>query len=419
MGRPDEGHDGVPSKESTGHGSHEVVAGSDGHAVADSDGHAVAESDSHAAKKDYTEAELDAMTRDELVKLGTERDGVDVAYRRERFPVPGTRAEKRAERAVAFWFAVSGIAAAALIGVYLFWPWKFKPADEEGHTAYSLFTPLVGVTFGVAVLVIGVAVVLIRKMFIPAELSIQDRHDGPSPEVERRTLVAELTDALDTSTLARRKLITRTAGAGVGVLGVGALLVFVGGMVKNPWAKREKSPLWVSGWTPDFEGETIYIRRDTGRPEDVVLVRPEDMDAGAMETVFPWKEKWRGDEHATLQSLRGIRNAVMMIRLRTEDAQKAIKRKGQESFNYGDYFAYSKICTHLGCPTSLFESQTNKILCPCHQSQFLATEWGKPVFGPAARALPQLPITVNSEGYLVANGDFIEPLGPAYWERRS
>ncbi|GAD83244.1 cytochrome bc1 complex Rieske iron-sulfur subunit [Nocardia asteroides] len=369
--------------------------------------------------REPTEAELDAMTRDELVELGTARDGVDVAYRGERWPVPGTRAEKRAERAVTFWFAISGLAAAALIGVFLFWPWEWKGNGDEGHAAYSLFTPLVGLTFGIAVLVIGIAVVLIRKRFIPAEISIQQRHDGPSDEVERRTLAAELQDALDTSTLGRRKMMLGTAGAGVGVLGIGALLVFVGGMVKNPWAKGDKSPLWVSGWTPDFPGETIYIRRDTGRPQDVVLVRPEDLDAGAMETVFPWKEKWRGDEHATLQSLRGIRNAVMLIRLRTADAEKAIKRKGQESFNYGDYFAYSKICTHLGCPTSLFEQQTNRILCPCHQSQFSATEWGKPVFGPAARALPQLPITVNSEGFLVANGDFIEPLGPAFWERRS
>lgn len=237
--------------------------------------------------------------------------------------------------------------------------------------------------------------------------------------MERRTLVAELQDALDTSTLGRRKLITRTAGLGVGALGIGALFLFVGGMVKNPWAKGDKSPLWVSGWTPDYPGQTVYLRKDTGRPEDVVLVRPEDLDAGGMETVFPWKEEWRGNEEETLQSLRGIRNAVMLIRLRTADAQKAIKRKGQESFNYGDYFAYSKICTHLGCPTSLYEQQTNRILCPCHQSQFLATEWGKPIFGPAARALPQLPITVNTEGYLVAQHDFIEPLGPAYWERRS
>ncbi|GGN94765.1 cytochrome bc1 complex Rieske iron-sulfur subunit [Nocardia rhizosphaerihabitans] len=369
--------------------------------------------------REPTEDELDAMTRDELVELGTARDGVDVAYRGERWPVPGTRAEKRAERAVTFWFAISGLAAAALIGVFLFWPWEWKGNRQEGHQAYALFTPLIGLTFGISVLVIGIAVVLIRKRFIPAEISIQQRHDGPSDEVERRTLAAELQDALDTSTLGRRKMMLGTAGAGVGVLGIGSLLVFIGGMVKNPWAKRDKSPLWVSGWTPDYPGETIYIRRDTGRPEDIVLVRPEDLDAGAMETVFPWKEKWRGDSHATLQSLRGVRNSVMLIRLRTEDAEKAIKRKGQESFNYGDYFAYSKICTHLGCPTSLFEQQTNRILCPCHQSQFSATEWGKPVFGPAARALPQLPITVNSEGFLVANGDFIEPLGPAFWERRS
>ncbi|MFF5036541.1 cytochrome bc1 complex Rieske iron-sulfur subunit [Nocardia salmonicida] len=369
--------------------------------------------------REPTEDELDAMSRDELVELGTNRDDVDVVYRNERWPVPGTKAEKRAERAVTFWFAVSGLAAAALIGVFLFWPWEWKGYGDEGHSAYSLFTPLVGLTFGISVLVIGIAVVLIRKRFIPAEISIQQRHDGPSDEVERRTLAAELQDALDTSTLGRRKMMLGTAGAGVGVLGIGALLVFVGGMVKNPWAKRDKSPLWVSGWTPDYPGETVYIRRDTGRPGDIVLVRPEDLDAGSMETVFPWKEKWRGDEHATLESLRGIRNAVMMIRLRTEDAEKAIKRKGQESFNFGDYFAYSKICTHLGCPTSLFEQQTNRILCPCHQSQFLATEWAKPVFGPAARALPQLPITVNSEGFLVAAGDFIEPLGPAFWERRS
>ncbi len=368
---------------------------------------------------DLTEEQLDALSRDELVELGTKMDGVDVAYRAPRWPVPGTRAEKRAERQVAMWFGISALSAVALIGVFLFWPWSYKSRNDEGNAAYSLYTPLVGLSLGIAVLAIGIAVVLIRKKFIPAEISIQDRHDGKSSETNRRTLAAELQDALDTSTLARRKMITRTAGLGAGLLGIGALFVFVGGMVKNPWAKGDKSPLWVSGWTPDYPGQTVYLRRDTGRPEDIVLVRPEDLDAGAMETVFPWKEEWRGDSHETLQSLRGIRNSVMLIRLRTADAEKAIKRKGQESFNYGDYFAYSKICTHLGCPTSLFEQQTNRILCPCHQSQFSATEWGKPVFGPAARALPQLPITVNSEGYLVANGDFIEPLGPAFWERRS
>lgn len=368
---------------------------------------------------DPTEEQLDAMSRDELVELGTARDGVEVVYRAPRWPVPGTRAEKRAERQVALWFAISALAGAALIGVFLFWPWEYKSRHEDGNGIYSLATPLYGLLLGIAVLAVGVAAVLIRKKFIPHEISIQTRHDGPSDEVDRRTLGAQMSDALETTTLGRRKMITRTAGLGVGVLGIGALFVFVGGLIKNPWAKGDKSPLWVSGWTPDYPGQTIFLRKDTGRPEDIVLVRPEDLDGGAMETVFPWKEEWRGNEEETLHSLRGIRNAVMLIRLRTADAEKAIKRKGQESFNFGDYFAYSKICTHLGCPTSLFEQQTNRILCPCHQSQFSATEWGKPVFGPAARALPQLPITVNSEGFLVANGDFVEPLGPAFWERRS
>ncbi|WP_026343142.1 ubiquinol-cytochrome c reductase iron-sulfur subunit [Nocardia sp. BMG111209] len=366
-----------------------------------------------------SEDRLDEMSQEELVALGTKLDGVDVVYREPRWPVPGTRAEKRAERQVAFWFLVSALSGAGLIGVFLFWPWRYKSRDESGAGIYSLTTPLYGLLLGLSVLAIGVAMVLIRKKFIPVEISIQDRHDGPSPAVDRRTLVAQLQDSLETSTLARRKMITRTAGLGIGVLGVGALLVFVGGLIKNPWAQRDKSPLWVSGWTPDYPGQTVFLRKDTGRPDDVVLVKAEDLDAGAMETVFPWKEEWRGNEEETLQSLRGIRNAVMLIRFRTEDAQKAIKRKGQESFNYGDYFAFSKICTHLGCPTSLFEQQTNRILCPCHQSQFSALEWGKPIFGPAARALPQLPITVNTEGYVVAAGDFIEPLGPAYWERRS
>jgi len=176
----------------------------------------------------------------------------------------------------------------------------------------------------------------------------------------------------------------------------------------------------VSGWTPRYPGETIYLRRYT--PEDtsrIELVKPGESVPGSMETVFPFRESQRGHDEELLEAFHGIRDAVMLIHLRTADAESAIKRKGQESFNYGNYFAFSKICTHLGCPTSLFEQQTNRILCPCHQSQFSATEWGKPIFGPAARALPQLPITVNDEGYMVAAGDYLEPLGPAFWERKS
>ncbi|MGN5240624.1 MULTISPECIES: cytochrome bc1 complex Rieske iron-sulfur subunit [unclassified Rhodococcus (in: high G+C Gram-positive bacteria)] len=360
---------------------------------------------------------LDQMSRDDLVELGTNLDGVDVVFRKDRWPVEGTRAEKRAERNVAAWFILAGIAGLAFIGVYLFWPWEYQSIDDPQYGWYNLYTPLLGLTLGLSILGVGVGAVQFTKKFIPEEVSIQDRHDGPSAEVDRKTIVAELTDSLETSTFTRRKLVKRTAIFGGGALGVG-LIMPLGGLIKNPWAEGDDSSLWVSGWTPRYQGETIYLRRDTGRPQDIVLVRPEDLDAGGMETVFPFREADRGDDHALLDGLRGIRNAVMLIRLRTDDAERAIKRKGQESFNYGDYFAFSKICTHLGCPTSLYEQQTNRILCPCHQSQFDALEYGKPIFGPAARALPQLPITVNEEGFLVANGDFIEALGPAFWERR-
>ncbi|NUT05511.1 MAG: Rieske (2Fe-2S) protein, partial [Hamadaea sp.] len=77
------------------------------------------------------------------------------------------------------------------------------------------------------------------------------------------------------------------------------------------------------------------------------------------------------------------------------------------------------ICTHAGCPASLYEQQTNRLLCPCHQSQFLITDNARPIFGPAARRLPMLAIGVDDEGYLFARRDFDVSVGPAYWERPS
>ena len=79
--------------------------------------------------------------------------------------------------------------------------------------------------------------------------------------------------------------------------------------------------------------------------------------------------------------------------------------------------AYSKICTHIGCPVALYEQTTHHILCPCHQSTFNAPQGATVIFGPAPRPLPQLPLMVDSDGYLAAAGDFNEPVGPSFWER--
>ena len=376
--------------------------------------------------------ELAEMSREDLVKLGTALDGVEVLYREPRWPVEGTRAEKRAERRVASWLMLGGFSGLALLLIFLFWPWEWKPEGAPGNIWYTLATPLYGLTFGLSILSIGIGAVLFQKKFIPEEIAVQDRHDLQSSEVDRKTIVAELTDTLDSSTLPRRKMIMASLGIGLGAFGVGTLVAFIGGLIKNPWkpvvqtSEGPTAELWTSGWTPKFKGETIFLTRSTGKYEDGLLIkiRPEDIAAGGMETVFPWRES--DGDGSTVEShekisgiMMGVRNPVMLIRIKPNDRTKVVKRQGQESFNYGDLFAFTKVCSHLGCPASLYEQQTYRILCPCHQSQFDLIHFAKPIFGPAARALAQLPITIDKDGYLVANGNFIEPVGPAFWERKT
>ncbi|HEY7052002.1 MAG TPA: ubiquinol-cytochrome c reductase iron-sulfur subunit [Mycobacterium sp.] len=379
------------------------------------------------------DSELAEMSRDDLVKLGTQLDGVDVIYKETRWPVAGTRAEKRAERRVAFWLLLGGFCGLALLLIFLFWPWEWKAEGEHGNLLYTLATPLYGLTFGLSILSIGIGAVLYQKKFIPEEIAVQDRHDGPSSEVDRKTIVAELTETLETSTLPRRRLIKMSLGVSLGAFGVGTLIAFIGGIIKNPWRPVVKTyegltaELWTTPWTPRFTGETIYVTSSVGDsgPEPLLIkVRPEDVDAGGMLTVFPWRES---DGDGTTPESReniskimmNVRSPVMLIRIKPNDMHKVVKRQGQESFNYGDLFAFTKVCSHLGCPASLYEQQTYKILCPCHQSQFDLLHFARPIFGPAARALAQLPITIDKQGYLVANGNFIEPVGPAFWERKT
>ena len=379
-----------------------------------------------------SDEDLAAMSTQELVQLGGRMDGVETVLKEPRWPVEGTRAEKRAERGVASWLLLGGVMGLALVGAFLFWPWQYKPNGAEGNFLYTLATPIYGVTFGLSILAIGVGAVLYQKRFIPEEISIQQRHDGQSSEFDRRTAAANLVGAFEDSTIKRRKLIGMSLGIGLGAFGLGTLVAGLGGIIKNPWkpvvptANGLKAVLWTSDWTPRFNGETIFLGRATGRPGEspFVKIRPEDLDAGGMETVFPWREE-DGDgttveSHERLTHISmGVRNPVMLIRIKPVDMPRVIKRQGQESFNFGELFAYTKVCSHLGCPSSLYEQQTYRILCPCHQSQFDALHFARPIFGPAARALAQLPITIDKDGYLVANGDYIEPVGPAFWERRS
>jgi ubiquinol-cytochrome c reductase iron-sulfur subunit len=365
-----------------------------------------------------SEEELGQITRDELVRLGSKLDGVELVEYPDPWPVKGTRAEKRAERQVAFWFALAGIAGLAFVVAFIWWPAKYVAPDQDGYLMYSLYTPVIGLTLGVAILGIGIGVLNYTRKFIPHELAVQQRHDGGSAELDKATILANLADAGNRSTIARRPMIKRSLLFSGGVLGLALTALPLGSLLRNPHAQSANAAgLLHTPWLHTKKGEKVFLRRATGNDE-VSLVRPEDMDAGAMETVFPYRET---DTHEDWEKvLHAGDSPVMLIRLRPQDAARVIKHQGQEDYNYGDYYAYTKICSHLGCPTSLYEQRSNRILCPCHQSQFDALQYAKPVFGPATRKLAQLPITVDPEtGYFISTSDFNEPVGPAYWERRS
>jgi ubiquinol-cytochrome c reductase iron-sulfur subunit len=341
---------------------------------------------------DYTPEQLAAMRREELDRLGARYDGVEILHV-DRGPEPGSALEKRAVRQVGTLFGLAGLCALLFVLVYVGSGW-FLPdwhwtVGEQGWSA--LFTPVLGLLMGLALAFVGIGLVLFTKKLLPHETAVQDKHDGS--HFDRVTAGATLVSGYHNSGLARRKLITRSLlfmGGGLGLM----LIMPLGGLIKNP---NKGNPLGTTEWA-----KGVRLVRNDGTP-----IRPGDQEPGSLETVFP----------AVPGGNRAADAATMLIRLRPEQVQALHPRAGQRDFAYGEYVAYSKICTHAGCPVSLYEQETSRILCPCHQSQFDVTQGAKPVFGPATRPLPQLPIDVDDEGFFVARSDYHEAVGPTYWNR--
>jgi len=340
---------------------------------------------------------LASMSREELARLGARLDGVELVEYGDRYE-PGSPADKRAERKVARWFLLAGMLGLAFVVVFIWWPAGYQPATSDKQLMYALYTPMIGITLGGAIFAFGIGVIALAKKIAPHEVAVQQRHEGMSAEVDRRTLGAEVMDTGDKMGIKRRGILKGSLALAGGAIGLVAVVPILGGFIKNPWAKGVGSDLWVTGWAP-VGGKKVRLAQFDGTP-----VRPEDMEAGALATVFPGVPGG-----AKLSD-----SAVMLVRLRPNDPVRI--RDGQEGFEFGDYYAFSKVCTHVGCPTSLYEQQTGRILCPCHQSQFDINDGCRSVFGPATRPLPQLPIELDDEGYFVARHDFIEAVGPGFWE---
>jgi ubiquinol-cytochrome c reductase iron-sulfur subunit len=342
--------------------------------------------------EDYTPEQLAAMSPAELDALGASYDGVRVLHV-DPPPAPGSSLERRATRQVGLLFGLAGLFAFAFVVIYVGSGWFLPDWHFEIGSGFwdALFTPLLGVTMGISLFCVGAGLVVFTKKLLPHETAVQEKHD--SSHLERVTTGASLVQGFHNSGLARRKLITRSLlfmGGGLGLM----LLIPIGGLVKNP---NKGNALGTTSW-----GKGVRLLRDDGTP-----IRPGDQEPGSLSTVFPAVPGGNRESDA----------ATMLIRLRPEQVAAEIPREGQEGFGYGDYVAFSKICTHAGCPVSLYEQETSRILCPCHQSQFDVTQGAKPVFGPATRSLPQLPITVDDEGYFVARSDYPEAVGPTYWNR--
>ena len=341
---------------------------------------------------DWTPEQLAAMDREELDRLGARHDHVEILHV-EPGPEPGSPLEKRAIKQVGGLFTAAGVFAFLFVVAYVGsgwflpdWHWE---VDESGWSAF--FTPVLGLLMGLSLLCVGVGLVLFTKKLLPHETAVQAKEEGS--HFDRVTTGGTFTTWGHRSGLARRKLITRSLllmGGGVGLM----LIMPLGGLIKNP---NKGNPLGQTSWR-----DGVRLVRDDGSP-----IRPGDQEPGSLETVFPAVEG--GNRQADA--------ATMLIRLRPEQLEDLQPPPGQADFGYGDYVAYSKICTHAGCPVSLYEQETSRILCPCHQSQFDVTQGAKPIFGPATRKLPQLPITVDDEGFFVARSDYIEAVGPTYWNR--
>jgi Rieske Fe-S protein len=133
-----------------------------------------------------------------------------------------------------------------------------------------------------------------------------------------------------------------------------------------------------------------------GRP-----LRVDDLDVGGVETVFP-------EGHVGAPAA-----ATLLLRLPPNATPGLARRDWVQSGN----IAYSKICTHAGCPVAIYREQSLELYCPCHQSVFDVVDGARPVAGPATRALPQLGLDVDRAGYLIARGDYVEPVGPDSWWR--
>jgi quinol---cytochrome c reductase iron-sulfur subunit len=272
-----------------------------------------------------------------------------------------------AERVTVACFLFAALAAAGLAVVY----------------ALGGQPQLEGALLGGAFLTLGTGLVLWAHHFLARGPFEEHREPLPSPPRER----AEFEESLERQgVVTRRRLLLGSFIGAVGALGV-AFLFPVRSLGPSPGKTLERTP---------------WRRGSHAITEDGRRVRAADVPLEGLVTVFPEGHPGSAD------------GQVVLIRVHPDRLHLP---PGRRDWAPDGLVAYSKVCTHAGCPVGLYQAKLGELLCPCHQSSFDALRGAVPVFGPAARALPQLPLAIDSDGFVVAQSDFTEPIGPAYWNR--
>jgi ubiquinol-cytochrome c reductase iron-sulfur subunit len=307
------------------------------------------------------------------------------------------KAADRVERQVATMFTLAGILAlGACVGYFAI------PRDavlEFGPLSGNANNMTIGLCLGVALFLIGAgAIQWAKKLMVDTEI-VEYRHSASATPEQRADIIEGFQVGAAESGFGRRKLIRRSLIGAMALLGLPAI-VLLRDLGPAPGRKLYNT-IWAQG---------IRVVNDvTLRP-----IKPSDLVVGQLVNGAPANLAPMQEESAVEYQNAKAKAAVIVVRIAPNEIRPPA---GRENWGIDGILCYSKICTHVGCPISLYEQTTHHVLCPCHQSTFDLADGAKVIFGPAARPLPQLPLAVDAEGYLVAQSGFTEPVGPSFWER--
>ncbi len=327
----------------------------------------------------------------------------DVEHRPRRSDLD-PKAARRVERQITLMFLLSMVMVVLFVIAYV--------SLNSTQTVYIPVLGLVGaqnlalgVTFGAAIFFIGAGAIQWAKKLMPDVEVVQDRHRLASTSDQDAAAAAQYERGKEESGFAAYRILRRTL---IGALALFPIPLVV--LVRDMWTNTDPaleglSPAEILSETAWTEGLPIVVD-GTYQP-----IRPEDIPVGGLVSALPENILEIQKEFHNLNE-RG-KSAIILVRMDPGE----IRSQQGDGWDYQGILAFSKICTHVGCPIALYEHRTHHLLCPCHQSTFDLADSGNVIFGPAARRMPQLPIGVNEEGLLVARSDFQEPVGPSFWER--